>query len=235
MVERTPPPPPEPSVDAFKQHFRSMFNRRSGAAEDKQAEEVETKPEEANDQAEVAESLGINYTNVSTAIAKMQPNKSSGNCRFQIDVLKGHKKPHAHEATCTLFCIAASKGIPRKWRDTLLMPIYKRKGERSACVNYRPVSLIHPMGKAYAHVILGALYRIQQERMMHAECQGGFRPGHRLEDNAIILQTVVESLKLHNSAGYACFVDLSKAYDSVNRMQLFEVMVGELGIDPAIV
>ena len=212
-----------------------MFNRKSGATEDKPAEEVETQPEDADNQAEVAESLSINYVNVSTAIAKMQPNKSSGNCRFQIDVLKGHKKPHVHKATCILFHIAASKSIPHKWRDTLLMPIYKRKGERSACVNYRPVSLLHPMGKAYAPVILGALYRIQQERTLHTNCQGGFRPGHRLENNAIILQTVVESLKLHNSMGYACFMDLSKAYNGINRMQPLEVMVEELGIDPTIV
>ena len=46
---------------------------------------------------------------------------------------------------------------------------------------------------------------------------------------------MVESLKLHNSTGYACFVDLSKAYDSVNRLQLFEIMANELGIDAIIV
>ena len=138
-----------------------MFNRRSTEAPEEPARKGEEKQGQEGDQDEQANILGINYTNVSTAIAKMQANKSSGNCRFQIDALKGHKKTHAYEATCTLFRIAASKGIPRKWRDTLLMPLYKRKGDRNACVNYRPVSLIHPMAKAYAQVILGALHRIQ--------------------------------------------------------------------------
>ena len=59
-----------------------------------------------------------------------------------------------------------------------------------AAVNYRPISLIHPLGRWYAtclHLRLEAA-----TSLCRATCQAGFRAGYRVEDNATVLQAMFE-------------------------------------------
>ena len=60
--------------------------------------------------------------------------------------------------------------------------------------------------------------------------QAGFRHGYRTEDNLTVLQVLCYLAQLERAPLYVVFVDLTKAYDSVDRTTLFEAMVYELGV-----
>ena len=58
-----------------------------------------------------------------------------------------------------------------------------------------------------------------------AESQAGFREGYRTVDNAFVLYSIID--KYFNSRGkfvYVCFVDFKKAFDSVDRYILYEIL-----------
>ena len=51
-----------------------------------------------------------------------------------------------------------------------------------------------------------------------------------MEDNVAVLQSLYEWAQSDRVPLYKCFVDLSKAYDSVIRSHLFDVLARELGL-----
>ena len=37
--------------------------------------------------------------------------------------------------------------VPKDWRSAVIIPLYKGKGERTECKNYRGISLLSVVGK----------------------------------------------------------------------------------------
>ena len=58
-------------------------------------------------------------------------------------------------------------------RDAKIITLYKNKGERSDCNNYRGISLLSIVGKAYARVLLNRLQLLADRVYPEAQC--GFR------------------------------------------------------------
>ena len=46
-------------------------------------------------------------------------------------------------------------GAPADWRDGIIVSLYKNKGSKAECSNYRPITLLSVPGKVFAHVLLG--------------------------------------------------------------------------------
>ena len=44
--------------------------------------------------------------------------------------------------------------IPPEWRRSIIVPLYKGKGDRRECGNYRDISLLSVPGKIFARVLL---------------------------------------------------------------------------------
>ena len=64
-----------------------------------------------------------------------------------------------------------------KWEESLrsgqVVPLYKNKGDRSDCNNYRGISLLSIVGKVFARVVLGRLQILAATVYPEAQC--GFR------------------------------------------------------------
>uniref|UniRef100_A0A2C9LZY7 Reverse transcriptase domain-containing protein n=1 Tax=Biomphalaria glabrata TaxID=6526 RepID=A0A2C9LZY7_BIOGL len=63
--------------------------------------------------------------------------------------------------------------VPQELKDFNIVTIYKNKGDRSDCNNYRGISLLSIVGKAFARVVLKRL-QILADRV-YPESQCGFR------------------------------------------------------------
>ena len=57
------------------------------------------------------------------------------------------------------------------------------------------------------------------------EVQNGFRRERRTTDNSFILDSVLMKAKSANQDVHLCYIDISKAYDSVNRSILWNKLV----------
>ena len=104
-------------------------------------------------------------------------------------------------------------------RDTKITTLYKGKGDRSDCNNYRGISLLSIVGKVYARIILTRLQTLAER--VYPESQCGFRAERSTIDMIFSLRQLQEKAREKQMPLYVAFIDLTKAFDTVNREALW--------------
>src|SRR5678816_1578033 len=112
--------------------------------------------------------------------------------------------------------------VPQDWEDGCLVPLYKGKGDRMECGNYRGICLLSVVGKVYGRILIERVRGLTEGRM--GEEQGGFREGRGCVDQVFTLKMLVEKSLERKGKVYGCFLDLEKAYDRVKRGELWRVL-----------
>ena len=78
-------------------------------------------------------------------------------------------------------------------RDSKTIILYKNKGERSDCNNYRGISLLSIVGKVFARVILIRLQKLAER--IYSESQCGFRAERSTIDMVFSLRQLQEKCR----------------------------------------
>ena len=121
--------------------------------------------------------------------------------------------------------------VPKDWTDAVLIPIPK-KGDLSKCDNWRGISLLDVVGKVIARILQDRLQKLAEDELPESQC--GFRKGRGCSDMIFAIRQLVEKSWEHRTKAFFLFIDLKKAYDSVPREALWQVL-HKLGIpDPTI-
>ena len=107
-------------------------------------------------------------------------------------------------------------------RDAKIITLYKNKGDRSDCNNYRGISLLSVVGKTFARVILSRLYPLAER--VYPESQCGFRTERSTVDMIFSLRQLQEKCREQQRPLYIAFIDLTKAFDLVSRTGLFTLL-----------
>ena len=98
-------------------------------------------------------------------------------------------------------------------RDTAMLSMYKHKGEKSDCSNYRGITLLSIVGKILARVSVNRLITtIAQENTPESKC--GFMSNRGTVGMIFVLRQIREKCREQNIGLYAAFVDLTNAFDS---------------------
>ena len=91
------------------------------------------------------------------ALCEVKNGRSAGNCAYPIDLIKHQRHVQLYDALALLCEDFLSRGVPTAVNSMLVMPLYKCKGSKLDPDNYRGISLIHPVGKLLAALVLGKL------------------------------------------------------------------------------
>ena len=118
--------------------------------------------------------------------------------------------------------------FPTGWNKGRITLIHKR-GSRAVLGNYRPITVIVSMAGLYSRVLNERLTQVVERHNVLGDVQGGFRKGRGGADNIFILHTVLWKARATNQSAHMAFLDISKAYDSVDRNVLWEKLT-KLGI-----
>ena len=122
---------------------------------------------------------------------------------------------HISIPLATIFNNAMTKGIfPEKLKIARITPIFK-KGDKSECQNYRPISVLPTISKILEELILSRLLDHFQQNNLFSKEQYAYQPGRGTED-AIkkLVETVSRALEQRlNCKVQMC--DLSRAFDCV--------------------
>ena len=113
--------------------------------------------------------------------------------------------------------------VPTQWLRANMVTIYKRKGEKSDCSNYRGLSLLDVAGKIFAKVLNSRFNAYIAEKIL-PESQSGFRAGRSTSDMIFVCRQILEKGREQQQPISIGFVDLKKAFDTVNRNMLFAVL-----------
>ena len=152
------------------------------------------------------------------------PNKTSkGNDNISNILLKKLKFPIIKPMEI-IFNKSIEEGIfPDDMKLADVIPLYKNK-ERFLVTNYRPISLLVTMSKILEKIIYKRTYKFLCSTEQLYQSQYGFRTGHSCE-NAIgeLVGTIVKN-KEQKKSTVGVFIDLSKAFDTLNHDMLLQKM-----------
>ena len=129
-----------------------------------------------------------------------------------------------------LFCQCWEEGeVPQEMRDCNIVMLYKNKGDRSDCNNYKGISLLNIVGKVFARVVLNRLQKLVKR--VYPESQCGFRAEWSTADMVFSLQQLQEKCREQRQPLYIAFIDLTKAFDLVSSDGLFCIL-SKIGCPP---
>ena len=110
---------------------------------------------------------------------------------------------------------------PRQWRPNLVVPIPK-KGDKTKMGNYRGISLMSIAGKLYNRLLLNRIRGPVEAVLLNT--QAGFRPGRSCIEHIHVLRRILEGCKDKNIPIIASYVDFKKAFDLIDRDQMFKIL-----------
>ena len=149
-------------------------------------------------------------------IYKMKPKKSAGPDNISSQLVKqlasSIKQPISEIINKSL----QTGKIPKAWKLAKIVPIYKSKQKNLMC-NYRPISLLPTLSKVLEKVVHNRLYTFCMKQNVLYENQFGFRKGHSTEHAILNFVAKVVNAMDNKKLTMAIFLDLSKAFDTIDH------------------
>ena len=109
--------------------------------------------------------------------------------------------------------------IPQEWKDATINVLHKKK-DRTECSIYRGLSLVAHAGKVLLKIVANRLGDFCEEAGILPEEQCGFRPQRSTTDMMFVVRRLQELGRTSSTSLGIFFIDLAKAYDSVDRLLL---------------
>ena len=122
--------------------------------------------------------------------------------------------------------------VPQRWKDGIIIVIHKK--DRTDCGNYCGISLVPYAGKVRIKVIAKRLSEYCERKGLLPEEQSGFRPSRSTIDMMFVVRRLQELGRKAGIPLFLCFIDIQKAYDSVDRSLLWQVL-SHLGVPPQMI
>ena len=112
--------------------------------------------------------------------------------------------------------------VPKSWCIGVITPIHK-EGPKTDPDNYRGICVGNIILKILSTMINNRILAIVNENNLISKEQIGFKKHARTSDHIFTLKTLVNKYVTDKKGGklYACFIDLKKAYDTINHEALF--------------
>ena len=158
---------------------------------------------------------------IRVAVHQMKPRKAPGSDGVTVDILKAGGEPVTRWLFNFFMDVWENEETTKEWNIMTLLKIYKNKGDKKVCDNYRGIALLNATSKIFSRIILNRIQNLIDNQLL--EIQAGFRPNRSTMDQIFILKQTMERRREFNKPLYMCFVDIAKAYDSVNRELLWKV------------
>ena len=167
----------------------------------------------------------ITIENMYSAINQLKSRKSTGPDGIPTEAIKHASRLLAVHLNLLFNMCLCHSYIPTNLTQTTLVPLLKNKsGDVTDINNYRAIALSSCLSKLFESLILTCC-------KSHDMCcdddvyQFGYKKDHSTSLGCATLKHVVDYYRSNGSYVFACFLDLSKAFDSVDHTCLFRQLV----------
>ena len=152
----------ETVLKRWKEYFEKLMNEENNR--DPRIEEAEVVNKEVN---------CISREEVKNALRRMKKGKAVGPDELPVEVWKCMGKMGIKFLTRLFKRLLMGEQMPEEWRRSVLIPIYKNKGDAQCCGNYRGIKLLSHTIKVWDRIIETRL----RNRVEISKHQYGFIPG----------------------------------------------------------
>ena len=199
----------EAVLKRWKEYFEKLMNEENNR--EPRTEEAEVGKEEVN---------CVNREEVKNAIRRMKKGKAVGPDELPVEVWKCMGEMGIAFLTRLFNRLLMGERMLEEWRSVLI-PIYRNKGDAQCCGNYRGIKLMSHTMKVWERIIETRL----RDRVEISKQQYGFMPGKGTTDAMFALRMLMEKYRKCQKELHCVFVDLKKAYDRVSREELWYCMI----------
>jgi hypothetical protein len=108
------------------------------------------------------------------------------------------------------------------WKQAIIIPIWKKKGSKRGCSQYRGISLLSHIGNLFAKLTENRIRPILELQLN--DSQMGFRKDRSCTDALFVIKQLTEKVIEYDRRFHAAFIGQEKAFDRVSREQLCEIL-----------
>ncbi len=215
---------PEESLSRWQEHFNTVLNVRSSFTESVL---------DSVQQGQVRDEMDLppSEEEVFDALDAVRRNKAGGKNGILPELVKCCGANLSEYFLELFHQVWRDECVPQEWKDALIVPIPK-KGDLSCYDNWRGISLLDVGGKLFTKLLQKRLQKMAEEVLPDSQC--GFRSGRGCIDMVYCVRQLVEKAREHNTQVFMLFIDLRKAYDSIPRQALWQVL-RKYGVPPIMV
>ena len=209
-------------ADTFNEHFSTIGTRMASNAPPCELEADD------NTHFPVPDSLAdkcllpdITEEYVRKQISSMSVRKASGPDGISVQMIK-IESPYITKSLTHIFNLSIRcEQYPKEWKHALVTPIHKG-GDKCNATNYRPISILPIISKILERWVHSKVYSYLDVCNLIPSCQSGFRPLHSTETTLHDLTNKCFQAMERGEMTGTVFIDLSKAFDSVNHATLLD-------------
>ena len=166
----------------------------------------------------------IKIEELNRAINKLKRNKTPGvdliaNEIFMIMPEKLREKLVEDLEECRI-----NSTFPKDWKETEIKWIFKEKGSPTMIKNYRPIALLNTAYKIYTRIMTERLEIVAEKFGMLSDAQQGFRADRSCMAAGLMMKIIMNRRLRKETPLHVAFIDISKAYDTVNHETLWKIM-----------
>lgn len=164
----------------------------------------------------------FDITDVENSLSRLKNGKASG-----LDGLTKEHISYAHPAIIChlkiLFNLIYMHGfVPDDFGKGVTVPVPKDKsGDLASVSNYRPITISPVISKVFEYCLLNKF----ADSLQFSELQFGFRHNSSCSHAIFLLKEVVDYFVSHGSNVFMASLDARKAFDRVNHVKLFGVLL----------
>lgn len=221
--------PDEKKVEGDEPHAKN--NKRRTSPDEKKVDGAKPHANKRID-AEIANLMNkpISRNEVSRMFDEIKKNKAAGDDDLRpFDLKRGNEEMMKTLLVLYNKCWKRSE-YPTKWNTGKIVCIPKKKEEYLNVSEFRPIQLLNIAARGFEKIILRRIQRINEKLRVIPDNQWGFKPGKTTLENLAILHEKAHEACVERSILGVVFLDLSKAYDRVDRCQLI-AKINECGYE----
>ena len=175
------------------EYFEKLMNEENNR--DPRTGETEVVNEEVN---------CVSREEVKNALRRMKKGKAVGPDELPVEVWKCMGEMEIKFLTRLFNRLLMGERMPEEWRRSVLIPIYKNKGDAQCCGNYRGIKLMSHTMKVWERIIEARL----RDRVEISKQQYGFMPGKGTTDAMFALRMLMEKYREGQRELHCVFMDL---------------------------
>lgn len=164
-------------------------------------------------------------------LSGLKSNTACGEDEVSAEMIKNHKEKLTKPLIHLINTIFQTGTFPLIFRSAVVIPVFKA-GDRLNVSNYRPIALTSVLARLVERCIKERLWRYLEKYNLISKNQFGFRKGYGTDDAIDKVSNHIVSSLNEGSKPLAIFLDLSKAFDTVDHRILISKLerIGIRGI-----
>jgi hypothetical protein len=112
--------------------------------------------------------------------------------------------------------------LPDQWKESIIVPVHKN-GDKTDCNNYCGISLLSTSYEILSNILLSRLSPYMDEIIRDLECE--FPRNRSTTDQIFCIRHILEEKWEYKEILHQVFIYFKKAYDSVRRVVLYNVLI----------